>query len=427
MTLLDLAKTSFSNLGRHKVRTLLSTVGVTVGILTIVTMVSLGVGVHQETGRVFREAGLEQVRVRPATEERTTLDPYAWPKRTVLITPGLVEEMQARDDVVEARPREFAPWGAEISLRIEGKAVQVRVGEFHWGMSDPFSRQPEVVAGEDLADDAQGDILVSASALRALGYEGHEAFEELIGRQAALVLKAPRGDMREFPLRVVGVLETSYGAEAGHFGTRVSLTDMLAINAWWYNDPDILEHEGYDELVIKAASLDAAAQIVELLEQRGFEVESLKMMLQVIDKAMVVLQTMLGSIGGLALFVAAIGIANTMVMAVYERTHEIGILKAVGASPGDIRLLFVAESSLVGLLGGVIGALGGWLLGLGLNAGLLAYLRYQELPVEGDFFVVTGWLAALALAFATLVGLLAGLYPAARAARLDPLEALRYE
>jgi putative ABC transport system permease protein len=116
-----------------------------------------------------------------------------------------------------------------------------------------------------------------------------------------------------------------------------------------------------------------------------------------------------------------------MVMAVYERTREIGILKAIGASPGDIRLLFVAESSLIGLLGGVVGTIGGWLLGIGLNEGILAYLEWQEVPMSGTFFVISGWLVALALAFATVVGLLAGLYPAARAARLDPLEALRYE
>jgi ABC-type antimicrobial peptide transport system permease subunit len=136
---------------------------------------------------------------------------------------------------------------------------------------------------------------------------------------------------------------------------------------------------------------------------------------------------MLGSVGGLALFVAALGIANTMVMAVYERTSEIGILKAIGASPADIRALFVVEAALIGLLGGLVGTLGGWLLGLALNEGILAILRWQEVPVEGTFFVLTPWLIALALAFAAVVGLLAGLYPAARAARLDPLEALRYE
>jgi ABC-type antimicrobial peptide transport system permease subunit len=426
MTLKDLAKTTFSNLKRHRVRTVLSAVGVTVGILTIVTMVSLGIGVHQETIRVFQGAGLEQVRVHPVTEERTTLDPFAWRKRTVLITPELVEEIRARDDVVEVRPRELAPWGASISLRIGKEATRVRVGDFHWGMSDPFSKQPELVAGQELAADAQEDIVVSASALEALGYE-EQKFAELIGQEAILVLKAPRGDMQEFPFRIVGVLATSYGVEAGHFGTHVSLADMLALNAWWYNDPDILEHEGYDELLIKATSLDDAARIVELLEERGFEVESLKMILDVMNKAMIVLQTMLGSIGGLALFVASIGIANTMVMVVYERTREIGVLKAIGAASGDIRILFMAEAALISLLGGVVGTIGGWLLGLGLNKGILAYLAWKELPVEGTFFVVTGWLVALALAFATMVGLLAGLYPAARAARLDPLEALRYE
>jgi putative ABC transport system permease protein len=231
----------------------------------------------------------------------------------------------------------------------------------------------------------------------------------------------------EFPFRVVGVLETVYGTEAGYFGTHISLDDMMAINAWWYNDPDILAHEGYDELVIRAASLEAAAELVDLLQERGYEVQSLELMLDMMNKAMIVMETMLGSIGGLALFVAAIGIANTMVMAVYERTREIGVLKAVGASPGDIRLLFVAEAALIGLLGGIVGTVAGWLLGLGLNAGILAYMRYQEIPIEGTFFVVTGWLVALALGFAMVVGLLAGLYPAARAARLDPLEALRYE
>jgi ABC-type antimicrobial peptide transport system permease subunit len=471
MTLTDLAKTSLGNLGRHRVRTILSAVGVTVGILTIVTMVSLGIGVRREFVQTFQQAGLETVRVRPVTEERTAFNQFAEPQRTVLITPALVEEMRARDDVLEVRPRIFTPGGMDVSLKIGEEMLRVRVGEFHWGMNDPFTSAPEIVAGAELDREGQGDIVVTASALEELGFEGAPStgsgqapstgsgqapstgsgqapstgsgqapstgsgqasstgsgqrdFESIIGQDVELVLKAPRGDTQTFPFRVVGVLETNYGPESGYFGTHIGLADAQAIKAWWYNDPDILENEGYDELTIEAASLNDAVQIVEVLEARGFEVQSLQTMLDMVNKGMV---TMLGSIGGLALLVASLGIANTMIMAVYERTREIGILKAIGASPGDIRVLFMAEAALIGLLGGVVGTIIGWLLGLGLNRAILAYLQWKEIPVEGTFFVVTAWLVLLALAFATVVGLLAGLYPAARAARLEPLEALRYE
>jgi putative ABC transport system permease protein len=452
MTLADMAKTSLGNLARHKVRTILSAVGVTVGILTIVTMVSLGIGVQREFIKTFQEAGLETVRVRPITEELTAFNQFAQPRRTVIITPALVEEMRARDDVLEVRPRIFTPSSMNISLKIGEEMVRVRVGEFHWDLNDPFTPEPEIVAGEELDRDSQGNIVITASVLEEFGFEeqahstgapapapqvphperdggqaGQAEFESIIGQEVELVLKAPRGDVQTFPFRVVGVLKTNYGSDSGYFGTHVGLADALSMKAWWYNDPDILEHEGYDELMIQAASLNDAVQIVEVLEERGFDVESLQTMLDMINKGMVITQTMLGSIGALALLVASLGIANTMVMAVYERTREIGILKAIGASPGDIRFLFVAEAALIGLLGGVVGVILGWLLGLGLNRGILAYLHWKEIPVEGTFFVVTAWLVALALAFAMVVGLLAGLYPAARAARLDPLEALRYE
>ena len=269
--------------------------------------------------------------------------------------------------------------------------------------------------------DSPGEVILSKDALEALGYDEQSDWEDVIGQEVHLLLKAPRGDMASFPLVVAGVRDTTY------WGANIGVTDALALKSWWYNDPDILEHEGYDMLRIKAASINDAAQIVGELQEQGFEVESLRLLLDNINRAMVVLQTMLGSIGALALLVASIGIANTMIMSVYERTREIGILKAIGASPGDIRVLFVIESALIGLAGGVAGTILGWLLGLGLNRLILAILRWQEAPVRGTFFVVTGWLVLLALAFATVVGLLSGLYPAARAARLDPIEALRYE
>jgi putative ABC transport system permease protein len=424
VTLKDLAKTALSNLGRHKVRTGLSAVGVTVGILTIVTMVSLGIGVQREIVQAFTSIGLETVEVRPVTEERTVFNQFADPQRTVIITPELVEELRARDDVVYARPHISSGRGMRVYLMVGSETMEVRVSEPVWGagMDNPFSKPPEIVAGEDLEADVQGQIVVSARTLENLGYE---EFGTLIGQEVALVLVTPRGDRQEFPLHLTGVVDTHLGAN--YPGAYIGVADQAALKAWWYNAPDLLERDGYDSLTVKAASLNDAAQIVELLEERGFRVETLKTTLDIANRALSIVQTMLGSIGGLALFVAATGIANTMIMSVYERTREIGILKAVGASPGNIRLLFVVEAALIGLLGGVVGVIGGWLLGIGLNAGFLAYFDYMDVPMRGTFFFVTGWLVALALGFAMVVGLLAGLYPAARAARLDPLEALRHE
>jgi putative ABC transport system permease protein len=423
VTLKDLAKTALSNLSRHKVRTALSAIGVTVGILTIVTMVSLGIGVQREVVQAFTSIGLETIEVRPVTEERTVFDQFADPQRTVIITPELVEELRARGDVEQVRPHIYLSGGGmRVYLEVAGEAVEVRASEPVWwdGVDDPFAKPPELVAGEDLAD-AKGQIVVSTRTLEELGYA---KFEALVGQEVTLVLVTPRSDRQEFPLRLVGVVDTHTGTN--YPGAYVGVADAAALKAWWYNDPDLLAHDGYDALTVEAASLNDAAQIVALLQERGFEVRSLKSTLDVVNRAMTILQTMLSSVGGLALFVAAIGIANTMIMAVYERTREIGILKAVGASPGNIRLLFVAEAALIGLLGGIVGVIGGWLLGLGLNEAFLIYFDYMDVPVRGTFFFVTGWLVALALGFATVVGLLAGLYPAARAARLDPLEALRH-
>jgi ABC-type antimicrobial peptide transport system permease subunit len=126
------------------------------------------------------------------------------------------------------------------------------------------------------------------------------------------------------------------------------------------------------------------------------------------------------------LAVASIGIINTLVMAILERRREIGVMKAIGASDGDLRGLFFAEAGAMGMFGGVLGVALGWTIGRVINLGTNVYLKRQHFPPEEIWFV-PWWLVAAAIAFSIVVSLLSGLYPAGRAAKLDPVQALRYE
>jgi putative ABC transport system permease protein len=417
----DIFKSALSNLTRHKARTALTTVGVIVGILTIVTMVSLGIGVQKEMKQAFGSVGLESLRLFPVTKEASGYDPFGEAERTKLLTPDLVRELQARDDVVEITAFLQIPYSVRMAARLDGQEAQVAP----WGprpssIPGPFETPEKTLAGDQDPPAEGGGAVVSSEFLKDVNQAGVDP-ASLLGQEIEIVLYAPRGESQVFPLRIVGVTERDVSSVA------LALPDRLAMLQWWFNDADYLAHRGYDELFVHAQSLNAATQIVDWLSAQGYEVQSLKTMLDLANRGMIVIQTMLASVGGLALLVASIGIANTMIMAVYERTKEIGILKAVGAAPGQIRALFVVEASLIGLLGGIVGTILGWLLGKGLNRLILVILEWQKIDVRGTFFVVSWWLVVGALAFATLVGLLAGLYPAARAARLAPLDALRYE
>ncbi|MCL7452761.1 MAG: FtsX-like permease family protein [Anaerolineae bacterium] len=417
----DLVRTAVSNLFRHKARTALTTVGVVVGILTIVTMVSLGIGVQHEMRAAFDTVGLESLRIYPVAEDTSAFDLFGQRQRTKLLTPELAQQLQAREGVLTVVPYLNLPTSMRVILHLDGHETAVTTRSSRPSSpGEPFDVPPRAVAGVEEPPPGGGGIVLSLDLLASLGY-AREEVGDLIGREVELVLHAPRGDSQAFDFTIAGIVDQMWGS------LTLSVPDRLRLLEWWYNDPDYLARRGYDELFVRTRSLNDATQMLDWLSAEGYEVESLKMMLDLASRGWIIVETMLGSVGGLALLVASIGIANTMIMAVYERTREIGILKAVGAAPGQIRSLFVLEAAFIGLLGGIAGTILGWLLGKGLNWLILEIFRWQEVPMQGTFFVVSWWLVAGALVFAALVGLLAGLYPAARAARLVPLDALRYE
>jgi len=175
---------------------------------------------------------------------------------------------------------------------------------------------------------------------------------------------------------------------------------------------------------LEADDSSHVGDVVTSVQELGYSAFSLKQVIDQIDQGFGIFRGILAGIGGVALLVAAIGIANTMIMAVLERTREIGIMKAVGAAPGDIRKLFLAEAALVGIFGGLIG------LALGLGGGQVIEQVIRQLNPRTNppaIFIVDLTLALGAIGLALAVSLIAGFLPSRRAMRMSALSALRYE
>jgi putative ABC transport system permease protein len=422
MTIQDQIRTALSNVGRRKLRSALASLGVVVGTLTIVIMVSLASGVRQQINRQFASIGLDRLTVDPSGGGRGGFGPGGFDpasSRKKIITVPDVNRWRELPGVAQIIPEVNLPGSVGLELKWNGTNQAVRMAG-NGGMRGVFFQElPAPVAGS-LELPESGGIVLSQGTAKAFGISSND-FAGVIGRSVETILRTSRGETQSYPLRVQGISqERSRNIE-------VSISDRIAMKNWWFNSTNVLEREGYDFVTIRAADVTHARALTAQLKHEGFQVQSLEIVVEVANRIVTVITLMFTLIGSIALLVATIGIANTMVMAIYERTREIGILKAMGASRGEIRQMFMLEAGFIGLIGGVIGLILGWLAGFGLNQVIPIYLRFRELPVRGDFFVVTPGLALGAVLFAAFIGLVAGLLPAQRAAKLDPLQALRHE
>ncbi len=417
----DILRSALGNLRRRPVRNVLTAAGVVIGIITLVAMVSFGVGVQQEVRRNFETIGLENIFVNPRFAETDEFDPFAPPEPERALTPTAVTEIRQIPGVKIVTPILDLPRGVNlVLLTADDQSIPVRITEGGEGRFS-FGGTNEVLAGESIDEgETQGIVLSNQLADTLLGPE--QGYTDLIGQPVALRAELPRGESQEFPSRIVGVRQ-SFGSRTIDLG----LAEREAITTWWFGQPDLLETEGYDRLIVRAENLGSVTAVIEQIDEMNFAPQSFEAILDVANQVLSLLQALLGSVGALALLVAALGVANTMLMAIYERTREIGVLKALGASRREIRLLFMVEAGLIGLIGGFVGLILGALLGRLVDYIAHRYLIEEGVTGVGLLSVIPPWLALGALAFAALIGVLAGLYPAARAARLDPVSALRHE
>lgn len=452
MRLPDYLDWAFANLWKRKLRTFLTASGVTIGIGALVSMVSFGTGMQKNVSQSFRSLELfnsitvlpEDFLRRPGRDpdERPTVEKP--PKKTeAVLDDDAAAKIAAIPGVETVFPEVRIPALVSFGDREELRFIQVLPAKV------AASRLLKLSAGKPYASDDENSLIVSTSLLRQFGVQDPKtavgktivlssiAFDFSLLNPAGL-MAALRGEklplaMEKYELTISGIAEDL--AFAGPIPIRSDVfippgpsgrMKRLPFTSIW----DLFRARdgrlGYSALNVRLSSPGYIEPVKNKVKEMGFGVFALSDQFSEIRRGFLIMNMILAAVGMIAIVVASLGIINTMVMSILERYSEIGIMKAVGAGDRDIRRLFFFESGAIGFLGGVFGFALGWVVSGIINQVVNYFLARQGVPFI-NYFSFPWWLCLGAMLFSILVSLGAGVYPAMRAARVDPVRALRHD
>ena len=403
---------ALESLNSNKLRSGLTVLGIVIGVAAVIAMLAVGNGATASITGSINQVGTnllfvfsgarnnENVRnPRPLTisDANALLDPYAAPH-----VQGVAPEVQVNGTVeFNGETKNTAIAGVTASYE-SVRNVTLLEGEFITDQEN-LGRASVAVIGVDVAD-------------------------SLFGHRDGLIGETIR--IRGQPFRIVGVLSPQGGSAFGSADNQVIVplttaqARLSSLTKRSADEVDTIYVQAVDFQSVNAAS-DEISQILRTrhrtpVGEDDFTVFTQESILTTVQSVTGVLTIFLGGIAAISLLVGGIGIMNIMLVSVTERTREIGLLKALGARRRDILIQFLAESSLLSLLGGIVGILFGW---------FIAYIVGRIAVATGNDFTPIVGLDAVMLAtlFSAAVGLFFGIYPANRAAELEPVEALRYE
>ena len=445
MKISDLLRLSFDNLKRRKGRTILTVLGVVIGTCSIVMMVSIGVALDKSFDTMMGNMGdLTRIEIYnwgggPDTEPltRDVISGFAELPGVKVATP-VYNSRYFSPRIASGNGDKYIAWGNIMGIEknaMEAFGYELKDGRF------PTERDKEytVVVGEyfaynfentrkkypnnrvDNIPDENGvmpdpfvDPLRDKIRLQATKWENDEQIVDF-----------------EEELNIVGIIkeDASKGYET-YSGIIMNLDDLIAIEQEYMKRNDIKDTAmgkgkkmAFDQAIIKVNDIEDVDGVVEYVEGLGYNTWSPTAMRDEMKKQAMVIQLILGGLGSIAMLVSAISIANTMTMAIYERTKEIGVMKVLGCQLRDIKNMFLAESAGIGLLGGVIGII--------ICYGLSAILNMVGSSLTGDpsvpLSVIPAWLAIFGMSFSTFVGIISGYIPATKAVKITALSAIRHD
>jgi putative ABC transport system permease protein len=445
MSIFDLISVIIENLGRRKTRVALTAVGVIIGTAAVVVLVSLAIGLQKNaTQQLYGIGDLTQIQVFPNYEEAKGVSYSVGvgggggggsgiPTVQTLITDNTIDQISAIPGVLSVIPRDYIQGGSMLKYnRLETYAGIIGVGA-----PDLSYLGVDLQSGENIFEKGTAVIgsMVPSQFYNPQWRPGQETptSPDLLGQTIKLVLikydQNGNEIRKSLPLRIVGILQESKGES--DYSVYMPLADVTAFNEWMMGKRINRNRDGYNQLVVNVGSVDQVLEISDQISQLGYQVYTPQSYVQGINSFFLILQVIFGGVGAIALLVAAIGIANTMAMAILERTREIGLMKAIGATNRDVLSIFLGEAAGIGFIGGLGGVLLGWSAGQVINVLAISYLAGQSAqqggPPPSTAVFTPLWLPAFALIFATMIGLISGLYPALRAATMVPVTALKYE
>lgn len=450
---------SLSSLWRRKLRTILTMLGVVVGTASIVVMISLGLGLQRASMKQIEQYG-----------GLTTITVYSGDNGYYYYDGGMAvsesgsdsnEPVRINDSMIETLSQIEHVEIVSPVLSIYVKAKQgVWEGDFNIrGMSREALEKMNIKVAEGTLPTSDTELQLfygntvitnfyNAKTQQYYWETGELPDVDFMGTPMFVIFDtdaywnyksggtdengAPAAAPKKYVVPACGIMEG--GPEDWGENSYYALCDVNALKTQLKkafkgkNIPGQPTNKNgkpykelyYDEAYVRVDDMKNVTAVQEQIRALGLQPQSNVEWMEQVQEQSRSIQAALGGIGAVALFVAAIGIANTMMMSIYERTKEIGIMKVLGCDMSAIRNMFLTEAGFIGLIGGTAGLI--------LSYGISAIINFvMKEGYYADISYIPFYLAALALVFAVLIGMLAGLFPALRAMKLSPLAAIRNE
>jgi len=450
----DLISLAFRNLLRRKTRTILAIIGVVVGTSAIIVMLSIGFGLsvsfqeqiesygnlhlvevygggggmvmYGRSGGIITSKGGEQPGVLndktlAAMEKIEGVDAVS--PRVQMYLSFVLGKYIAQANVIGMKPEVMQKFGYELQ---EGRLLEAgdKFALVFGNQIPSWFYNPKKTWGSAWNGEAQVDVITNKLIITADGSYGQKRQQQRNPDEEKIVYK-------EYKAKGVGILANPNDDSSYNVYMNLETLETIMKDAQRARKEPVSNKNAYDSAMVYVGDIDDVEDVSNTIREMGFQTSSLNDWLKSMQETARMIQGILGGIGAISLLVAALGITNTMIMSIYERTKEIGIMKVIGANLEDIKKLFLLEAGMIGFLGGAIGLIFSLILSLLMNTVLSGIMTVMLGTVGGGngstVSIIPWWVAAGSLVFSTTIGILAGYSPARRAMRLSALESLRNE